>query len=144
MDAHFKADFPALSDVTSKKTSEADQCYNCIAWAFSDNQRHWWPQKRSFWPFDYRGKTVKEAFNELFTSDGWQETSDSYYAPAFQKLALYELNGVPTHAARLLPSGLWTSKLGQNIDLAHHLNDLEGPTYGAVSAIYRKPIVVVS
>jgi len=57
-----------------------------------------------------------------------------------EKIALYALQGVPSHAARLLANGLWTSKLGADIDLSHDLSELEGPRYGQVIKIYCKTI----
>jgi hypothetical protein len=141
MDSLFKQDFPLLKDVASKKTSEVDGRYNCIAWAFGDNRRHWWPnQKRSYWPINCSGMSVSVAFQELFKRGGWEQAINPYYEIGHEKIALYTLNGEPTHASRLLPNGRWTSKLGQNIDLTHELSDLEGPKYGKPTSFYRKRI----
>lgn len=38
--------------------------------------------------------------------------------------------GIPSHAARQLPNGRWTSKCGQAEDIEHDLRDLEGRLYG--------------
>ena len=138
MDELFKASFPALSDVAAKQTSIADEAYNCIAWAFEDNQRFWWPSKRTFWPLNHRGRTTKQAFDDWLTHDGWSVTLDSHYLSGTRKIALYELGGVPTLAARLLPNGVWTSKLGKSLDLVHTLQELEGPLYGVVASVYAK------
>lgn len=142
MDALFKPKFPNLSGVAQKKTSEIDPKYNCIAWAFGDNQKHWWPDpKRSYWPLALDGtKTVMQAFEELFATDGWELTQSTAVEEGYEKIAFFALNGVPKHAARLLPTGQWTSKLGQHIDLSHGLNDLDGPEYGQIIGIYRKKI----
>ena len=48
------------------------------------------------------------------------------------RVALYALNGSPKHAARQVAANVWTSKIGQNIDIEHNLRGLEGPTYGQV------------
>lgn len=38
----------------------------------------------------------------------------------FQKVAIYvDSKGIPTHAARQLLNGQWTSELGQDIDVRH-------------------------
>ena len=43
----------------------------------------------------------------------------------FEKVAIYaQADGAPTHAARQLPDGTWTSKLGQEVDIGH--TDLQG------------------
>ena len=138
MDELFKASFPALSNVAAKQTSAPDESYNCIAWAFEDNHRYWWPSKRTFWPLSHRGRTTKQAFDDWLTHDGWIITLDPLYESGVRKIALYELNGVPTHAARLLPTGAWTSKLGKSLDLVHALMELEGPIYGSVAGLYAK------
>ena len=143
MDALFKVQFPNLHGVQQKKTSEQDPNYNCIAWAFENNTRHWWPnQNRSYWPIQSAGLTAMEAFERLFSSGGWEETDDRNAESAYHKIALYALNGAPTHAARLLNTGAWTSKLGQSIDISHSLDELNGPIYGTVVKVFRKKIVV--
>jgi primase-polymerase (primpol)-like protein len=142
MDAHFKRWFPHLTDVNQKKASEPDPLYNCIAWAFKDNTRHWWPNaKRSYWPVNIGSSiSTMDAFENWFSADGWEKIPNKDSEKGYEKIALYALNGSPTHAARLLDSGKWTSKLGASIDLLHDLTDLEGPEYGSVIAIYRKRI----
>jgi hypothetical protein len=113
MDEFCKQYFPNLSDVEKKKTSEQTDVYNCIAWAFKDSQRNWGPnEKRSFWPIDVSSMTDIQAFEELFRQDGWEETGEYGLEQGYEKIALYTLGGRPTHAARLIGDGVWTSKLG--------------------------------
>ncbi|WP_339828463.1 hypothetical protein [uncultured Parvibaculum sp.] len=140
MATQFSQAFPLLTDVAKKITSPQDDRYNCIAWAFEDNRRFWWPTSRAFWPMDARGKTTMEAFEDWFEADGWEETTSASVERGYKKVALYALAGQPTHAARLLSSGRWTSKLGRNIDLSHDLPELNGPEYGQVIKIFRKLI----
>lgn len=83
-----------------------------------------------------------EAFEAWFVYDGWEETTDVKFEHDTDKIALFALNGVPTHASRLISDGIWTSKLGRNIDLWHYTNDLDGPTYGSIHKIYRKAAVI--
>ena len=52
--------------------------------------------------------------------------------------------GVPTHAARQLASGLWTSKLGHSEDIEHDLRALEGDTYGMVALLLKRPTSLVA
>jgi hypothetical protein len=132
--------FPNLTDVDNKKTSDATPLYNCIAWAFGDNTRHWWPNtSRSFWPMATQGLSAMDAFSAWFVTDGWTPTTDESYSAEIIKVALYAKNGEPTHASRLIDDGLWTSKLGSNIDLSHGFLDLDGPEYGRVHKIFMKP-----
>tara|TARA_R110002110_G_scaffold114751_1_gene284603 strand:- start:668 stop:1099 length:432 start_codon:yes stop_codon:yes gene_type:complete len=140
MEKSFEQCFPNLENVHQKKTSEQDQRYNCIAWAFKDNRRFWWPSSRAFWPLDIDQLSELEAFEQWFEHDGWEETQLPTLEPNFEKVALFTKEGKPTHAARLLESGYWSSKLGGDIDISHTLNELDGPLYGSVLRIYRKPI----
>ncbi|MCK4793650.1 MAG: hypothetical protein KAV87_58515 [Desulfobacteraceae bacterium] len=57
----------------------------------------------------------------------------------YEKIVLYALKDQPTHAARQLKNGRWTSKLGKNVDIEHKVRDLEGPRYGKVVAYFRRP-----
>ncbi|MCI0637958.1 MAG: hypothetical protein L0Y72_23715 [Gemmataceae bacterium] len=40
---------------------------------------------------------------------------------------------MPTHAARQLPTGRWSSKLGPSEDIEHDLHALEGEIYGTIA-----------
>jgi hypothetical protein len=87
---NFKDAFPNLRDVAKKKTSDADPNYNCIAWAFKDNRRHWWPNnRRSYWPINTSGLRAIEAFEAWFSADGWVETSSQAVEHGYEKIALY-------------------------------------------------------
>jgi hypothetical protein len=59
----------------------------------------------------------------------------------YQKIAIYiDVSGTPTHAARQLPNGKWTSKLGWLEDIEHELDGLTGDRYGCVAQILKRPI----
>ena len=63
-----------------------------------------------------------------------------------EKIALFGMrdsNGVePTHAARQLESGEWTSKLGDYEDIVHpSLEDVRGPIYGEWICCMSRPRV---
>lgn len=62
------------------------------------------------------------------------------YEEGFEKIAIYiDSHGKPTHAARQLSSGKWTSKLGQLEDIEHsNLDDVTGLHYGSVGAILKR------
>ena len=58
-----------------------------------------------------------------------EETLES----GFEKVALYGSGFMYTHAARQLPDGRWTSKLGQKEDITHNTpDDVAGGVYGEV------------
>lgn len=73
-----------------------------------------------------------DAFVAAFQSLGYAICLSGAHEPGVQKIALYALNGRPTHAARQLSDGRWTSKIGKNIDVSHTLAGLVGPCYGDV------------
>jgi hypothetical protein len=85
--------------------------------------------------------TAMDAFLLMLKEGGWTKTSDKSLQKNLRKIALYysPVTGAPTHAARLLENGYWTSKLGDNIDLSHDLSELEGPEYGIVFSVFQKP-----
>jgi len=92
MDELYKGFFPNISGIATKKTSERDDLYNCIAWAFKDARRHWWPnKKRSYWPFDATGLSDMEAFEKWFSMDNWQEVDSINYEENAEKIALFTL-----------------------------------------------------
>src|SRR5262249_15816659 len=108
-----------------------------------DSTRWWWPSPRNYWPSQIPKSETIESFERLFFALGYQACDDSTSESGFQKIALYAGGGnVPTHAARQLVSGRWTSKLGREIDIEHDLIDLEGPAYGRVVRIFKKAIAI--
>ena len=69
-----------------------------------------------------------------FETLGYEPCADAHQKPGFEKLALYaDEYGSPTHVARQLSYGNWTSKLGAFEDIEHKtLRALEGVLYGKV------------
>jgi hypothetical protein len=51
-----------------------------------------------------------------------------------------DAQGVLLHAARQLPGGRWTSKLGALEDIEHALQDLVGTEYGSVVQVMKRPV----
>ena len=66
--------------------------------------------------------------------------TDEALEAGYEKVALYALAGVPKHAARQLPGGGWTSKLGELDDIEHTLEGLVGSWYGNVVQILKRPV----
>ncbi len=67
-----------------------------------------------------------------FRGLGYEECQDGTFKVGFQKIAIYaKLDNRPTHAARQLANGRWTSKLGPLEDITHdNPEDISGPEYG--------------
>ena len=114
--------------------------YNCIAWAAGDTRRWWWPHPNAYWPAGCPLVVSIDAFSDMFESLGYEECVSENLEIGVEKIALYALGGVPTHAARQKQDGSWTSKIGNHIDIAHTLLGLEGPRYGNVVKFFKKII----
>jgi hypothetical protein len=139
-----EAIFPGLRASAFRVTSPASRDYNCIAWAAGDTARWWWPDPDpdadNFWP---RGVLVAEtldAFVAALATVGYAACADEQPERGFEKVALFASAGVPTHAARQLPGGRWTSKLGLREDIEHDLHALSGEAYGTVVLFLKRPI----
>ena len=66
---------------------------------------------------------------------------DTGLESGFVKVALYGSNLFYTHAARQLPNGKWTSKLGRGEDIEHDSpDDVAAGVYGAVLGVMKRPI----
>ncbi|MEO5774348.1 MAG: hypothetical protein ABIQ32_09565 [Sphingomicrobium sp.] len=92
------------------------------------NHQFWWPGV--FWPKSVGKQETRENFVKAFGTKGYRVCDGPDPEEGYEKIALYELDGVPTHAAKLLPDGRWSSKLGSSNDIAHTLEALNGDQYG--------------
>jgi hypothetical protein len=65
------------------------------------------------------------------------------YQNGFEKVTVYvdpSDDDTPTHMARMLPNGMWTSKMGRGEDIEHDTpHAVEGKQYGKVKAFLRRP-----
>ena len=120
--------------------------YNCIAWAAGRKDKWWWPIEGdpcAFWPIpiDRADPVTLKQFIKAFESEGFSVCKDGRFENGFEKVAIYvDTNDEPTHAARMLPSGLWTSKMGRGEDIDHQTPQvLEGKQYGRVKAFLKRP-----
>ena len=134
------ADFPRLTESNHRITSPPTRNYNCIAWSAVDTD-HWW-QPRVYWPieappdeFGIGGLTL------AFKSLGYQECEDSTLEAGFEKVALYGTSLFYTHAARHLPNGKWTSKLGRAEDIEHDTpEDVAEGIYSFIVQFMKRPV----
>jgi hypothetical protein len=134
--------FPNLDEHNFEVTSDFSENYNCIAWAANDTTRWWWPVNSSdaYWPEGVLFSVTKESFIAAFQKLGYEVCEDREFESGFEKVALYfNENEQPTHMARQLSSGVWTSKLGEAWDIMHHtLEGLEGSVYGHAALFLRR------
>jgi hypothetical protein len=89
-----------------------------------------------YWPPNIRCDETIEAFDELFLSGGAFRVTDESVEKDIVKIALFAKLDKPTHAARQLAGGKWTSKLGRLEDISHQLREIEGERYGNVAWLY--------
>jgi hypothetical protein len=133
------SDFPNLNSDNHRVTSPATPNYNCIAWAAGDTER-WW-QPGLWWPIPNASGFGMAELVACFVALGFEICPDENLESNFEKIALYELDGLYTHAARQLPSGKWSSKLGKAEDIEHDsVVDLTGGIYGQVVQNMRRRI----
>jgi hypothetical protein len=136
--AEIQASFPSLA-VTFRVTSEETDRYNCIAWAAGDTSRWWWPLYPSYWPEMAPREATLDAFVAAFATLGSAGCADGDLEDGKEKVVIYLLQGAPTHMARQMVSGAWTSKLGDAWDIGHFLpTEVGGRIYGdAVQYLWR-------
>jgi len=140
--AFIEAKFPNLTQNGYMITSPQNPRYNCIAWAAADNGSWWEPviSPGVYWPSGVSMSPTLAAYTEVYALQGYQPCTDQDLEQGFEKIAIFAKDAVPTHAARQLETGAWTSKLGQSFDIQHNsLSGVEGDEYGDVAQIMRRP-----
>jgi hypothetical protein len=133
--------FPRLTAQNHPITSPPSADYNCVAWSAADTE-HWW-QPGVFWPVEapsveFGIVLLEEAFRAL----GYEACDDAALERGFEKVALYGNNTFYTHAARQLPDGKWTSKLGSEEDIEHDTpEDVADGVYGAIVQFMKRTLI---
>ena len=133
--------FPGLSHENHSVESPRSEDYNCIAWACGLDDRQLWPATEDYeWPADLSQEEDLDSFIMFFAIMGYQRCEGPEPEIGFEKIAIYALGTEPTHTARQLPSGKWTSKMGfDGVDIEHDdLGSLEGPRYGQAHIFLRR------
>ena len=139
-----EAAFPNLTGTKYEITSAATEAYNCIAWAAAATDRWWWPDSLGdeYWPEASPRLATISAFSLAFQDLGYLPCTNAALEPGYERIAIYAReDGTPTHAARQLPTGQWTSKLGAREDIVHETPEsLAGTIYGDVVLILRRQL----
>jgi len=135
--------FPSLTSSNYRITSPATPAYNCIAWAIGADDRWWWPdnQYNAYWPEGVPREETLEAFIQAYALAGYIPCDTSDHEHGFEKIAIYtDERGKPTHAARQILNGHWTSKLGDGEDIEHDCpENLTGIRYGCPALFMKRP-----
>lgn len=137
--------FPELTEDNYRVTSLSDGTYNCVAWAVGDTS-HFWDDVRIkgrrvkgyYWPPGISADTI-DGWKQVFALHGYTECESRSFDVEFEKVAIYALLDEPSHVARQLDGGKWTSKLGKGCDIEHSTLDLlQGEEYGTVEVIMQR------
>jgi hypothetical protein len=143
--------FPKLFGGRYRLTSGRTKRYNCIAWAAGHDDAWWDASLDGYWPPGILDDGSVEAVIQLFQSFGFTCTmlNDVSLEQGVLKVAIYGDDQGYTHAARQLPDGQWSSKLGKLQDIEHDSLDAltsaagrmgtdEDQAYGVLVQIMRK------
>ena len=130
---------PGLRGSGYQITSEISDVYNCIAWAAGDDTIWWSHSPGSYWPDSVPRSPKVEALVQVFETLGYLVCDSQEIESGYEKVGIYAQSGEWTHAARQLPDGQWTSKVGQFEDITHPaLQNLTGDDYGFVHCVMRR------
>jgi hypothetical protein len=138
-------DLPNLNAQNHSITSPVARRYNCIAWAAGNDSLWWWPVGPYYWPPGVPKQETIAAFILAYGTMGYTPCRDGTLEVGIEKVAIYAVIGptgqpTPTHAARQLPNGKWTSKLGTLEDIEHATsNCVDCPRYGTVVQFMGRP-----
>lgn len=136
------AAFPNLTPTNHRVVGPADARFNCVAWACGNIQRWWQPGSHAHWPVacvpnDFTLDNLLAAL----ASAGFEICSDGAPEAGVEKIAVYATPTEYTHAARLLPNGKWSSKLGADVLIEHDTpEDVTGGVYGSLVQFMKRPL----
>jgi hypothetical protein len=96
-------------------TSPFNPRYNCVAYAYGKYDNGMWPNHNDYWwPPQIPNEMTIRAFQALFESIAFNVCGDGSFEPGYLKIAIFaDNNNIPTHAAKQLDNGFWSSKLGR-------------------------------
>jgi hypothetical protein len=136
-----KIEFPGLAS-SFYITSPKDPDYNCIAWAANNNDLWWWPDRQStkYWPLGIERAETIDAFIKAYETIGYNVCDNGNLESGYDKIAIFVNDrNIPTHAARQLNNGHWTSKLGGWEDIEHYnVEGVAGRVYGSVGVFMKR------
>jgi len=133
-------EFPVLTADKYNKTSEPTFDYNCVAWALGRTDINLGPPGFGYgWPLDCPSAKI-DNFVEFFKYHGFKVSPKGEFETDKEKIVIFSNEGWFTHVAKLVKSGRWTSKLGDEMDCEHDLLAVEGPLYGSPDTYMERAI----
>jgi hypothetical protein len=135
---------PELATTSYEIKSDPTIRYNCFAWAARDSANYWDPLqigKGYFWPLGPPAFPNLASYVAAYETQRFRECNSTSLEPGKEKIAIFvDRAGDPFHAARQLPSGRWTSKLGDKHDIEHGLADIDGARLiGRLAVVMERP-----
>lgn len=133
--------FPRLSSEDFEIIDEPSDRYNCIAYAAGDTGEWWDHNEDHYWPTSSTRSNSIESLKEVFFGLGFEQCADSMLEDGYEKVALYEEQGMWTHAALQTTTGRWRSKMGQGPVIEHSdPESLSGGIYGNPTMYMRRVV----
>lgn len=141
--AQVLSQIPRLEDFAWERTSDKTGKYNCFAWAGGDEHRVWSPTALGggvYWPPGIPALPTLAGAIDAYEREGFERCDNSLHEDGYVKIALFaDALNEPRHAARQLPDGTWTSKLGDHIDIWHEkVEAVGGVMYGEPKVFMRR------
>jgi hypothetical protein len=135
------AAFPDLEADGGVVTHPPDPAYNCVAWAVGVTDAACWPaDPDGYWPPGVPDELTVAAMIAALATVGYTPCANGGHEPGFEKAAVYARAGIPTHVARQLTDGRWSSKLGRDCVVSHATpGGVEGAVYGSIAVYLRRP-----
>jgi hypothetical protein len=135
---------PRLENSDYRVTSERDPRYNCFAFAAGDTTKVWSPTilgSGVYWPPGIPALPSMNGVIDAYRACGFERCTSADLEAGFEKIAVFADDaGEPRHAARQLPDGTWTSKLGDHVDIEHQeLDAVGGGFFGEPQVYMRRP-----
>ena len=138
---HLELRYPNLALTEYAVTSPKSQEYNCFAWVAGDQER-WWqptPEDEFYWVPGVPMEETLSAYIQAYQTLGYAICDNAVLETGYEKIALYVNDeGIPTHAAKQLLTGKWSSKLGWLEDIEHELEGLVGEKYGKIGQVLKR------
>ena len=136
-------EFPNSSKDPFVITSPITNSYNCIAWAFGDTTKWYWPDDYfvGFWPQEINRECTLQSFINLYKLIGFEVCENEKFEEGFEKIVIFtDNNNIPTHAAKQINDSLWSSKLGGHHDVSHTKFSIEGCNYCNYNIIMKRKL----
>nr|WP_206107193.1 hypothetical protein [Paenibacillus apii] len=95
--------FPNLRYTPWSLTSPRTPEYNCIAWAASENDRWWWPDKAglAYWPDEVPREVTLDAFIAAYGTLGYKTCDDDKLESVLRKSQYILIIGAIPHMRRV-------------------------------------------